>query len=150
MKTWKKLLLGFAGIFALTTLAACSSSKDTLEKVQDKGTLTVALNPHFAPFEFKTIQNGKDTIVGADVEIAKAIADELGVKVKFSEMSFDNVLANVQSGKADIAIPEYQPLKNVRKSLISQILTMSLKRFLLSKKMRQELTNKQVILLKNL
>ena len=104
MKTWKKLLLGFAGIFALTTLAACSSSKDTLEKVQDKGTLTVALNPHFAPFEFKTIQNGKDTIVGADVEIAKAIADELGVKVKFSEMSFDNVLANVQSGKADIAI----------------------------------------------
>ena len=90
MKTWKKLLLGFAGIFALTTLAACSSSKDTLEKVQDKGTLTVALNPHFAPFEFKTIQNGKDTIVGADVEIAKAIADELGVKVKFSEMSFDN------------------------------------------------------------
>ena len=44
MKTWKKLLLGFAGIFALTTLAACSSSKDTLEKVQDKGTLTVALN----------------------------------------------------------------------------------------------------------
>ena len=59
---------------------------------------------HFAPFEFKTIQNGKDTIVGADVEIAKAIADELGVKVKFSEMSFDNVLANVQSGKADIAI----------------------------------------------
>ena len=89
MKTWKKLLLGFAGIFALTALAACSSSKDTLEKVQDKGTLTVALNPHFAPFEFKTIQNGKDTIVGADVEIAKAIADELGVKVKFSEMSFD-------------------------------------------------------------
>ena len=115
----------------MTTLAACSSSKDTLEKVQDKGTLTVALNPHFAPFEFKTIQNGKDTIVGADVEIAKAIADELGVKVKFSEMSFDNVLANVQSGKADIAFPESQLLKNVKKSLISQIPTMSLKRFLL-------------------
>ena len=115
MKTWKKLLLGFAGIFALTTLAACSSSKDTLEKVQDKGTLTVALNPHFAPFEFKTIQNGKDTIVGADVEIAKAIADELGVKVKFSEMSFDNVLANVQSGKADIAISGISATKERQK-----------------------------------
>ena len=104
MKPWKKLLLGLASVFALTALAACSSSTNTLDKVKDKGTLTVALNPHFAPFEFKTIQNGKDTIVGADVEIAKAIADELGVKVKFSEMSFDNVLANVQSGKADIAI----------------------------------------------
>ena len=45
---------------------------------------------------------------------------------------------------------ESQLLKNVKKSLISQIPTMSLKRFLLSKKMRQELTNKPVILLKNL
>ena len=104
MKPWKKLLLGLAGIFALTSLAACSSSTNTLDKVKNKGTLTIALNPHFAPFEFKTIQDGKDTIAGADIEIAKAIGDELGVKVKFSEMSFDNVLANVQSGKADIAI----------------------------------------------
>ena len=104
MKPWKILLLGLAGIFALTSLAACSSSTNTLDKVKNKGTLTIALNPHFAPFEFKTIQDGKDTIAGADIEIAKAIGDELGVKVKFSEMSFDNVLANVQSGKADIAI----------------------------------------------
>ena len=115
MKTWKKLLLGFAGIFALMTLAACSSSKDTLEKVQDKGTLTVALNPYFAPFEFKTIQDGKDTIAGADIEIAKAIGDELGVKVKFSEMSFDNVLASVQSGKADIAISGISATKERQK-----------------------------------
>ena len=92
MKPWKKLLLGLAGIFALTSLAACSSSTNTLDKVKNKGTLTIALNPHFAPFEFKTIQDGKDTIAGADIEIAKAIGDELGVKVKFSEMSFDNVL----------------------------------------------------------
>ena len=63
MKPWKKLLLGLAGIFALTSLAACSSSTNTLDKVKNKGTLTVALNPHFAPFEFKTIQDGKDTIL---------------------------------------------------------------------------------------
>ena len=143
-------MLGFAGIFALTTLAACSSSKDTLEKVQDKGTLTVALNPHFAPFEFKTIQDGKDTIAGADIEIAKAIGDELGVKVKFSEMSFDNVLASVQSGKADIAISGISATKSVRKFSTSQILTMSLKRFFLSKKMPQKLTNKPATLLRNL
>lgn len=115
MKPWKKLLLGLAGIFALTSLAACSSSTNTLDKVKDKGTLTVALNPHFAPFEFKTIQDGKDTIAGADIEIAKAIGDELGVKVKFSEMSFDNVLASVQSGKADIAISGISATKERQK-----------------------------------
>ncbi|MGO1499395.1 MAG: transporter substrate-binding domain-containing protein [Streptococcus thermophilus] len=115
MKPWKKLLLGLAGIFALTSLAACSSSTNTLDKVKNKGTLTVALNPHFAPFEFKTIQDGKDTIAGADIELAKAIGDELGVKVKFSEMSFDNVLASVQSGKADIAISGISATKERQK-----------------------------------
>lgn len=115
MKPWKKLLLGLAGIFALTSLAACSSSTNTLDKVKNKGTLTMALNPHFAPFEFKTIQDGKDTIAGADIEIAKAIGDELGVKVKFSEMSFDNVLASVQSGKADIAISGISATKERQK-----------------------------------
>lgn len=115
MKQWKKLLLGLAGVFALTALAACSSSSNTLDKVKNKGTLTVALNPHFAPFEFKTIQDGKDTIAGADIEIAKAIGDELGVKVKFSEMSFDNVLASVQSGKADIAISGISATKERQK-----------------------------------
>lgn len=115
MKPWKKLLLGLAGIFALTSLAACSSSTNTLDKVKNKGTLTVALNPHFAPFEFKTIQDGKDTIAGADIEIAKAIGDELGVKVKFSEMSFDNVLASVQSGKADITISGISATKERQK-----------------------------------
>lgn len=115
MKPWKKLLLGLAGIFALTSLAACSSSTNTLDKVKNKGTLTVALNPHFAPFEFKTIQDGKDTIAGADIEIAKAIGDELGVKVKFSEMSFDNVLASVQSGKTDIAISGISATKERQK-----------------------------------
>ena len=56
------------------------------------------------PFEFKSLVNGKDTLVGADIELAKAIGKKLGVKVEFSVMSFDNVLASVQSGKADIAI----------------------------------------------
>ena len=64
----------------------------------------MATESEFAPFEFKSLVNGKDTLVGADIELAKAIGEKLGVKVEFSVMSFDNVLANVQSGKADIAI----------------------------------------------
>lgn len=103
-----KLFGGLAVVVAsLFLLSACgsSSSEDTsVSDIKDKGTLVVALNPEFAPFEFKTLVDSKDTIVGADVEIAKAIAEELGVDVKFSSMSFNNVLASLQSGKADIAI----------------------------------------------
>ena len=144
MKPWKKLLLGLAGIFALTSLAACSSSTNTLDKVKNKGTLTVALNPHFAPFEFKTIQDGKDTIAGADIEIAKVIGDELGVKVKFSEMSFDNVLASVQSGKADIAISGISATKERQKIFEFSDTYYDSETVLLVKKDATEKTYKQI------
>lgn len=144
MKPWKKLLLGLAGIFALTSLAACSSSTNTLDKVKNKGTLTIALNPHFAPFEFKTIQDGKDTIAGADIEIAKVIGDELGVKVKFSEMSFDNVLASVQSGKADIAISGISATKERQKIFDFSDTYYDSETVLLVKKDATEKTYKQI------
>lgn len=109
-KMTMKLSKVFGGLVLVAStclLTACGSSdkKDTsVSDIKDKGTMVVALNPEFAPFEFKTLVDGKDTIVGADVKIAEAIGEELGVKVKFSSMSFNNVLASLQSGKADIAI----------------------------------------------
>ena len=47
----------------------------------------------------------KNQVVGADIDIwPQAIADELGVKLEVSSMSFDNVLTSLQTGKADLAI----------------------------------------------
>lgn len=102
----KKLVLGALMFVSVFALAACgsSSNENLQEKVVKRGKLVVAISPDYAPFEFKTLVNGKDTIVGADVELAKAIADELGVKLELSSMSFDNVLSSLQTGKADIAI----------------------------------------------
>lgn len=108
MKFKKMMTLAVTAISALS-LAACGSGskakEDTsLKDIQDKGKLVVAMSPDYAPFEFKTLVDGKDTIVGADVEIAKAIGEKLGVEVEFSAMSFDNILASVAAGKADIGI----------------------------------------------
>ena len=117
---WKHLVAGALLAFSATALVACGSSSsssedNSLKKIEDKGTLTVATNPEFAPFEFKTLVNGKDTVVGADIDIDKFIGKELGVKVKISSMSFDNVLASVQSGKADIAIAGISATKERQK-----------------------------------
>lgn len=102
----KKLVLGALVLVSVFALAACgsSSNENLQEKVLKKGKLVVAISPDYAPFEFKALVNGKDTIVGADVELAKAIAEELGVKLELSSMSFDNVLSSLQTGKADMAI----------------------------------------------
>lgn len=116
---FKKMFSGLAltsSVFLLTACGTGSKEDTSVKDIQDKGTITVAMNPEFAPFEFKTLVNGKDTIVGADVEIAKAIGKELGVKVNYSSMSFNNVLASLQSKKADIAISGISATKERQKA----------------------------------
>lgn len=104
--TFKKLVLGLLSFTAVFVLVACSSSnsKNLQDDIKEKKKLVVAVSPDYAPFEFKALVNGKDTVVGADIELAKAIAKELGVKLELSSMSFDNVLSSLKTGKADIAI----------------------------------------------
>ena len=77
---------------------------DVLKKIKEKGTMVVGTSADFAPFEFKTLVDGKDTIVGSDIEMMKAIGEKLGVKVEFMDMQFDAVLVALQQGKVDIAV----------------------------------------------
>ena len=75
-----------------------------VDKVKKAGVLKVALSPDYPPFEFQIIKDGKNTVVGSDVDLANAIGKKLGVKVKIESMDFNNVLASLNTGKADIAI----------------------------------------------
>jgi polar amino acid transport system substrate-binding protein len=63
----------------------------------DKGTLTMATNAYFEPYEY--YDGGK--VVGIDVDIATAIADYLGMDLKIEDMEFDSIITAVQSGKVD-------------------------------------------------
>lgn len=103
MKPLKTIL---ATALSLCVLAACASkpSKSALETITEKGQLVVATSPDYAPFEMTTLVDGKNQIVGSDMLLAQAIADDLGVELVISPMSFDNVLTSLKSGKADIAI----------------------------------------------
>lgn len=99
-------------LFALATLGACGSSnttaqgqeKDQLAAIKKSGVLKIATSADYAPFEFHTMVDGKDKIVGSDIDLAKAIAKELGVKAEVSDMNFNTVLASLKEGKADLAI----------------------------------------------
>lgn len=102
----KKMTCGLLVIIFSLFLVACSSSKTSnlQETIKKRQKLIVAVSPDYPPFEFKAFVNGKDKVVGADIDLAQAIADELGVKLEISTMSFDNVLASLKNRKADIAI----------------------------------------------
>ena len=64
------------------------------------GTLTMATNVAFPPYEY--YENGAPT--GIDVDMAQAIADELGMELKVEDMEFDSIITAVSSGKADVGI----------------------------------------------
>lgn len=102
----KKRLVALA-LAAVTafSLVACGSSSSgssassgrTLEEIQKDGKIIMVTNAEFEPFEFKD----GDDIVGIDVDIAKAIADELGVELEISDIAFASTIPALQSGKAD-------------------------------------------------
>lgn len=105
---FKKWILVVCSMLASVVLVACQSGTDSsqsaVDAIKQKGKLVVATSPDYAPFEFQALVDGKNQVVGADIDMAQAIADELGVKLEISSMSFDNVLTSLQTGKADLAI----------------------------------------------
>ena len=107
MKLKSILLTGIIAVAGLS-LAACSSSASSktneVDKIKKAGVIKVALSPDYPPFEYQTIKNGKNQVVGSDIELANAIGQKLGVKVQIETMDFNNVLASLTSGQADIAI----------------------------------------------
>ncbi len=65
-----------------------------------KDQLVVATNAGFEPFEY---MDG-DKYVGIDMEIAKLLADELGMELVINNMDFDAVCLSVGQHKCDIAM----------------------------------------------
>lgn len=112
----KKILAAAMAVVTALSLGACASSaaksggtesaKDTSAESAGEAkaegsyagkTLIMATNAEFPPYEY---HEGKD-IVGIDVEIAKAVAEQMGAKFEVSDMAFDAIISAVDSGKAD-------------------------------------------------
>lgn len=101
------LMLGACGSGSSDSKKDTADSKSdavTLADIKDKGTLKVGTSADFSPFEFHTMVDGKDTIVGADVDMVTEIAKELGVKVEFVDTDFNAVLSGLKDGNVDIAV----------------------------------------------
>lgn len=62
--------------------------------------LVVAISADYPPYEYK--DSGE--LKGIDIEIARAIANELNMDVEFVDMQFEAVVDSVANGKCDIAI----------------------------------------------
>lgn len=102
MKLFKKLIaIALAGAISIIGFSGCISSENELDKIKESGKLVMYTKIPFPPYEFQT-SDGE--IIGVDVEIGQAIADELGVDLEIVPVDFDEVIPAVESGKCDIGI----------------------------------------------
>ncbi|GAB6138176.1 basic amino acid ABC transporter substrate-binding protein [Halanaerobaculum tunisiense] len=93
----KKIIL-FSLLIAMLVVAGCGQQETTWSQVQDKGELVVGLSADYKPFEFP---NEDNQIVGFDVDILKAVADELGVELKIKDTAFDGLIPGLKTDKYD-------------------------------------------------
>tara|TARA_B100001063_G_scaffold128264_1_gene119911 strand:- start:3403 stop:4239 length:837 start_codon:yes stop_codon:yes gene_type:complete len=100
----KKFLVA---IFAISTLFSVNSfaddielwKKSTLNQILQRGELRVGMEPGYMPFEMK---DKKGRIIGYDVDMAKKMAKEMGVKLKLVPTSWDGIIAGLLTNKFDI------------------------------------------------
>ena len=105
----KKMLIIALSMMMVLALAACggSGSGDAeegggkLAEIQEKGKIVVCTDAAWAPFEYIG-EGGEPT--GIDIEIAQAIADELGVELEVKNIAFDTIPASLSGGDADLAL----------------------------------------------
>lgn len=94
----KKILKITAIVMVFAMLAAFASCGGNSDKEGKK--LIMATNANFPPYEYKD----GDNIVGIDIEIAEAIAKELGVELEVVDTEFGSIVTGVEAGKYDIGM----------------------------------------------
>lgn len=79
---------------------ASASAENSLASVQESGTLTVGTEGTYRPFSFH--EDGSGDLTGYDVEVAKAVAEKLGVDVEFEETQWDGIFAGLEADRFDV------------------------------------------------
>lgn len=108
-KHWAFLPIGAAALF----LSACGSSDsadntdssstegetDLLAEIQEEGTLVIGTEGTYPPFTF---HDDSGELTGFDVEIAREVADRLGVEAEFLETQWDAMFAGLDAERFDM------------------------------------------------
>lgn len=101
IKGLKKIIVASLIISATTFLfIGCGNKVDKI---------VVGTSADYPPYEFHKEINGKDTIVGFDIDIAKQIAKDLGVELEIKDMEFGGLLADLKTDKVDFVLAGMTP-----------------------------------------
>ena len=119
----KKFLSVLLALIMLFPLAACKGGKET---GGNKPILKVGMECNYAPFNWTQIDDSNGAVkidgtnayaAGYDVEIAKKIADELGMELVVVKMAWEGLVPAVNSGVIDMIIAGMSPTAERKKAI---------------------------------
>lgn len=110
------LTIGAAGCGASGS-SGKSATESAVDRIKKAGKIVVGTSADYPPYEFHKQVNGKDTIVGFDIDIANEIAKDLGVKLEIKDMKFDGLLPALDTGNVDMVIAGMTPTPERQKNV---------------------------------
>lgn len=85
-------------------------SKDV---ARTNGTLIIGTNAEFPPYEY--YENNQ--ITGIDMDIMRAVSDELGMDMQIEDMAFDSIIAAITSGKVNVGASGFTVTEDRKKNI---------------------------------
>ena len=96
----QRIAAGIAAVAAVILIAGPLAAQ-TLDKIKQRGVLTVGTKADYKPFGFRDI-NG--AIVGLEPDLARDVAQELGARLELEPVVSANRMQFLQQGKIDLMI----------------------------------------------
>ncbi len=101
MMTHRTFLMAMAVLAALSMTAPISANAQTLDTIKQRGVLIVGSKADYKPFGFR---DPSGAIVGFEPDMAKEVADKIGVKLQLEPVVSSNRMQFLQQGKIDLMI----------------------------------------------
>lgn len=101
MRRWMVLVLALA-VTGMVGEAVAQPPKSRLTLIQEHGVLRVGTSGDFKPMSYKDPATGEYR--GYDIDAAKQLAADLGVKLEFVPFAWSNLISGLLADKFDIAM----------------------------------------------
>ena len=110
--------------FSLASCGGAAGAKD-LEKVQEKGTIVVGMECAYAPYNWAQTTANEYTVAiqnnmyadGYDVQVAKKIAEHLGVTLVIQPLEWDGLIPALNANSIDLVIAGMSPTAERKESI---------------------------------
>lgn len=107
-----KKIIRFLGLLIIVLVsvgvAGCQGQENSWQAIKSRGTLVIGVDDSFVPMDFRQ-KNGK--LVGFDVDLAKAVCKEIGLKPDFQTIDWSMKETELRNGTIDVIWNGYTKTK---------------------------------------